>query len=542
MPTWNDRHHVAAEDKPLPEPKKNAIRSMHGGPILPRVSTRAPQSMAAPISKHYRPRAGAAESKSSSSDRSTGSRAGPAPHPEAKVGSGGGREGSGGESGEGGGRSKSAEILYGPDASSNERLEAVRAELEAARAEMASVQNLAQRHQAALVLRNHQQQAPSKARSACGAHPRGRPAPPRVLVADRGAKVEPGAAQLPAGGKRLTPSAGASAPKKGRNNRDAVAEGGPSDLKESRNDAKAESHVSGEEIDGSGAGAGAGILSLDIEGIKLDNEQLGNDKEERANYRMSESGTIHIDSFEIRRSGMVRTPADDVYVGRSSVPGSRAHREANELGVHESMVVLGVLGHGASSVVHKALHVPTLRLVAQKNIPVFDEEKRRQMVRELRALYHNLVPLTSLEWTSGSEDSSNGQRPTRGPSCPCIVSFYDAYMDPHLGNISIIVEYMDGGSLQDIVDTGGCDCESVLANISFRVLTGLAFLHARHQIHRDIKPANLLINHLGHVKVRCEAFVRMAVSLVSPPVLPPLPPTHGNGIGQRLWHRKRCGR
>jgi serine/threonine protein kinase len=61
---------------------------------------------------------------------------------------------------------------------------------------------------------------------------------------------------------------------------------------------------------------------------------------------------------------------------------------------------------------------------------------------------------------------------------------------------------MDGGSLQDIVDTGGCDCESVLANISFRVLTGLAFLHARHQIHRDIKPANLLINHLGHVKVR----------------------------------------
>ena len=270
-------------------------------------------------------------------------------------------------------------------------------------------------------------------------------------------------------------------------------------------DAQNSAHGGGACGGGGGAGCGAGgFLSLDIEGIKLDNQQLDNAKEERANYRMSESGTIHIDSFEIRRSGIVRTPADDAHMGRSAGTGGRVQREANELGVHESMVVLGVLGHGASSVVHKALHVPTLRLVAQKKIPVFDDEKRHQMVRELRALYHNLVPLTSLEWnsTSTAHDDGDGQRPTRGPSCPCIVSFYDAYMDPHLGNISIIVEYMDGGSLQDIVDTGGCDCESVLANISFRVLTGLAFLHARHQIHRDIKPANLLINHLGHVKVR----------------------------------------
>lgn len=30
-------------------------------------------------------------------------------------------------------------------------------------------------------------------------------------------------------------------------------------------------------------------------------------------------------------------------------------------------------------------------------IPVFDDEKRRQMVRELRALYANLVPLSELD-------------------------------------------------------------------------------------------------------------------------------------------------
>jgi len=62
--------------------------------------------------------------------------------------------------------------------------------------------------------------------------------------------------------------------------------------------------------------------------------------------------------------------------------------------------------------------------------------------------------------------------------------------------------------LQDIVDTGGCDNESVLANISYQVLKGLKFLHDQKQMHRDIKPANLLINHHGHVKVSDFGIVR----------------------------------
>ncbi|KAJ0412274.1 hypothetical protein ATCC90586_006660 [Pythium insidiosum] len=67
---------------------------------------------------------------------------------------------------------------------------------------------------------------------------------------------------------------------------------------------------------------------------------------------------------------------------------------------------------------------------------------------------------------------------------------------------------MDGGSLQDIVETGGCKSESVLAKISYRVLKGLQFLHSTHQLHRDIKPSNLLINHFGDVKISDFGIVR----------------------------------
>jgi serine/threonine protein kinase len=64
-----------------------------------------------------------------------------------------------------------------------------------------------------------------------------------------------------------------------------------------------------------------------------------------------------------------------------------------------------------------------------------------------------------------------------------------------------MMEYMDGGSLQDLADTGGCADEGVLANIAVQALAGLDFLHKCNQIHRDIKPANLLINLDGDVKV-----------------------------------------
>ena len=58
-------------------------------------------------------------------------------------------------------------------------------------------------------------------------------------------------------------------------------------------------------------------------------------------------------------------------------------------------------------------------------------------------------------------------------------------MQPDRGVLSLVLEYMDGGSLQDIVDTGGCAEESVLSHIAKDVLLGLHYLHdTLHQLHR----------------------------------------------------------
>lgn len=71
-----------------------------------------------------------------------------------------------------------------------------------------------------------------------------------------------------------------------------------------------------------------------------------------------------------------------------------------------------------------------------------------------------------------------------------------------------MVEYMNGGSLQNLVDAGGCEDEGTLANIAKQSLNGLAYLHASSHLHRDLKPANMLINHQGEVKLSDFGIIR----------------------------------
>ncbi|EQC29673.1 STE/STE7 protein kinase, variant [Saprolegnia diclina VS20] len=213
-------------------------------------------------------------------------------------------------------------------------------------------------------------------------------------------------------------------------------------------------------------------LNLELE-LELDEPSL------EKSYDLSASGTFDVVDFQIKQTGIAHHLSPTPISGGPSSPRNNMKKQ---------LIKLGVLGKGASGVVHKALHVPSLLLVAVKVIPVFENEKRHQLIAEVKTLYNNMSSLT---------DESERHK----VACPEIVCLYDAFMNPNEGNVSIVVEYMDGGSLQDIVDTGGCTSESVLANIAFRVLKGLRFLHEHHQLHRDIKPSNLLINHFGDVKV-----------------------------------------
>ncbi|XP_039291847.1 LOW QUALITY PROTEIN: dual specificity mitogen-activated protein kinase kinase dSOR1-like [Nilaparvata lugens] len=81
-----------------------------------------------------------------------------------------------------------------------------------------------------------------------------------------------------------------------------------------------------------------------------------------------------------------------------------------------------------------------------------------------------------------------------------IVGFYGAFYSD--GEISICMEYMDGGSLDLILKKAGKIPESILGTITLAVLKGLNYLREKHAImHRDVKPSNILVNSGGEIKI-----------------------------------------
>lgn len=141
----------------------------------------------------------------------------------------------------------------------------------------------------------------------------------------------------------------------------------------------------------------------------------------------------------------------------------------------EDLAVQGELGSGNGGVVLKVTHKKTFLAMAKKLIHLEVKQAiRNQIIRELKVL-----------------DECNS---------PYIVGFYGAFNSD--GEISICMEYMDGGSLDLVLKKVNRIPEPILGKITEAVLKGLNYLHKRHQImHRDIKPSNILINTAGEIKL-----------------------------------------
>lgn len=141
------------------------------------------------------------------------------------------------------------------------------------------------------------------------------------------------------------------------------------------------------------------------------------------------------------------------------------------------MHIFDSVGNGASSVVHRAIYVPVHRVLALKKIQIFEKEKRHQILNEIRTL---------------SEASCY----------PGLVEFHGVFYTPDSGEIYFALEYMDGGSLADIIRVKKFISEPVLSHMLQKVLLALRYLHeVRRLVHRDIKPANLLLNLKGDTKI-----------------------------------------
>lgn len=79
-----------------------------------------------------------------------------------------------------------------------------------------------------------------------------------------------------------------------------------------------------------------------------------------------------------------------------------------------------------------------------------------------------------------------------------IVNYIDSFL--HKGDLWVVMEYMEGGSLTDVV-TSNVMSEPQIAAVCKEVLEGLRHLHANQVIHRDIKSDNVLLSMHGDIKL-----------------------------------------
>uniref|UniRef100_A0A8I5QJP8 Dual specificity mitogen-activated protein kinase kinase 1 n=3 Tax=Boreoeutheria TaxID=1437010 RepID=A0A8I5QJP8_HUMAN len=117
------------------------------------------------------------------------------------------------------------------------------------------------------------------------------------------------------------------------------------------------------------------------------------------------------------------------------------------------------LGAGNGGVVFKVSHKPSGLVMARKLIHLeIKPAIRNQIIRELQVLHEC--------------------------NSPYIVGFYGAFYSD--GEISICMEHMDGGSLDQVLKKAGRIPEQILGKVSIAVIKGLTYLREKHKImHRE---------------------------------------------------------
>lgn len=130
------------------------------------------------------------------------------------------------------------------------------------------------------------------------------------------------------------------------------------------------------------------------------------------------------------------------------------------------------IGAGASGGVYTAYQVGSNSSVAIKQMNLEQQPKKDLIINEILVM----------------KDSKHKN----------IVNYIDSFL--HKGDLWVVMEYMEGGSLTDVV-TCNVMSEGQIAAVCKEVLEGLQHLHANQVIHRDIKSDNVLLSMHGDIKL-----------------------------------------
>ncbi|MGD1010339.1 MAG: protein kinase [Candidatus Aminicenantales bacterium] len=158
--------------------------------------------------------------------------------------------------------------------------------------------------------------------------------------------------------------------------------------------------------------------------------------------------------------------------------------------------ILGTLGRGGMGIVYKGLDPDIEREVAIKTIRLDTitegQEKEEMLARVVR------------------EAKAAGRL-----NHPNIITIYDVIRESDL--TFIIMQYVDGQSLQALIDSGKRFSPREVIDLLRPVAEALDFAHRNGIVHRDIKPANILLDKVGRPFLADFGVARLEASTMTGP-------------------------
>ena len=142
-----------------------------------------------------------------------------------------------------------------------------------------------------------------------------------------------------------------------------------------------------------------------------------------------------------------------------------------------------MLGEGGIGITYKGAHKPLQRTVALKEL--FPAGARRVGTRVLVSVDRQD------EFRQEQEGILQEARRIASLNSPHIVAVHDVFQEN--GTVYIIMEYLEGQTLQAEIDRLGQLAPDRVQEIALDACKALAVLHSGNLLHRDVKPANIML-------------------------------------------------
>ncbi|CAL8074577.1 unnamed protein product [Calicophoron daubneyi] len=141
---------------------------------------------------------------------------------------------------------------------------------------------------------------------------------------------------------------------------------------------------------------------------------------------------------------------------------------------HDTYTLMKQLGVGASGEVYRAINKVTRQTVAVKMMRLAKQPNRDMIISEIEVM--------------------------RELKHENIVNYLESFLLRSTNELWVVMEYLDGGSLTDVVMETVMDVP-IMAAVTRECVKAIAYLHHMNIIHRDIKSDNVLLSAKGRVKV-----------------------------------------